>query len=649
MSLILERKNIVKNLRGVPKSYLVVAVVALGTTVGLERAAAVEPGQTDVEAGMQVLTRGPVHEAFAETVTFDPKPGIVAPKAPPAQIEELPPEQKPEGANVAWISGYWGWDDDRNDFLWVSGIWRDLPPGRQWVSGYWGDSGQGYRWTAGYWADAKASDVGYLSEPPESREAGPNIDAPSADHSWIPGCWVWHQARYVWRPGSWVVMQPDWVWVPDYYVWTPRGYVFIDGYYDYSVARRGVLFAPVYFDPSAYSRPGFSYSPTTVINLAAFTNHLFLRPSRNHYYFGDYYAANYRDAGFYPRFSFHNHNGYDPIYAHDRWQHRRDRAWEHRQVADFRNLRDHEESRPPHTWAAQRELSISEVKSNDKSFVLAAPLAQLAESKDSPLRFQSLDKNERQELAQRGREVQKLRAERQEREINTTGTSAADISKHSKPARMNPPTSPIVAKPADEFSKGQAPPKRYGARKPNLQVQRKPNMLGNKRDLLQEDRTGQTQPGANRPDVTQPGTKRPDSTPWPTAAPGSQRVNRSSEQPRPYTSNRLPLDAEQPQPNKAPRADQLQPQRTQSQPSPSDGASRPGDELIRSSDTTPFGPRGDTRVEQSQPQSRIDLPPPRVDRPAPQTQPQRKAQQPAQQRATAPAGGPKHENAKGKH
>ena len=138
MSQILQRKNIV-NLRGVPKSYLVIALVALGTSFGLERAIAVERGRTDVEEGVQVLTRGPVHEAFAETVTFDPKPGIVVPKAPPAEIEELPPEQRPEGANVAWIPGYWGWDDERSDFLWVSGIWRDLPPGRQWVSGYWGE------------------------------------------------------------------------------------------------------------------------------------------------------------------------------------------------------------------------------------------------------------------------------------------------------------------------------------------------------------------------------------------------------------------------------------------------------------------------------------------------------------------------------
>ena len=227
---------------------MVTALVALGAGFGLDKAIAAQPGPADAEEGVQVLTRGPVHEAFAETVTFDPEPGIVVPKAPPAAIEELPPDQRPEGANVAWIPGYWGWDDERSDFLWVSGIWRALPPGRQWVPGYWGKSGQGFQWTSGYWADAKVSEVEYLPEPPETVEAGPNIAAPSADSTWLPGCWVWHQGRYAWRPGFWATVQPDWVWVPAHYVWAPRGYVFVDGYWDYSIGRRGVLFAPVYFN-----------------------------------------------------------------------------------------------------------------------------------------------------------------------------------------------------------------------------------------------------------------------------------------------------------------------------------------------------------------------------------------------------------------
>ena len=47
------------------------------------------------------------------------------------------PPRSPQGADVEWIPGYWAWDDERNDYLWISGIWRDIPPGRQWVPGYW--------------------------------------------------------------------------------------------------------------------------------------------------------------------------------------------------------------------------------------------------------------------------------------------------------------------------------------------------------------------------------------------------------------------------------------------------------------------------------------------------------------------------------
>ena len=85
---------------------IVTALVAFGTGLGLDRAIAAPPVSAEVGAGVQVLTRGPVHEAFAETVSFNPEPGVVVPKAPPEAIEEVPPEQRPEGANVAWIPGY---------------------------------------------------------------------------------------------------------------------------------------------------------------------------------------------------------------------------------------------------------------------------------------------------------------------------------------------------------------------------------------------------------------------------------------------------------------------------------------------------------------------------------------------------------------
>ena len=43
-------------------------------------------------------------------------------------VPELPPANKPDGPDVQWVPGYWAWDDERQDFIWVSGFWRVPPP-----------------------------------------------------------------------------------------------------------------------------------------------------------------------------------------------------------------------------------------------------------------------------------------------------------------------------------------------------------------------------------------------------------------------------------------------------------------------------------------------------------------------------------------
>jgi hypothetical protein len=517
------------NVRQVCKWCMVSALLALGSSFGLNKTLFAQPVAADAEKGVQVLTRGPVHEAFAETVTFDPEPGIVVPKAPPAAIEEVPPEQRPEGAHVAWIPGYWGWDDERSDFLWVSGVWRALPPGRQWVSGYWGKSGQGSQWTSGYWANAQASDVEYLPEPPATVETGPNIAAPLPSATWLPGCWVWQNSRYAWRPGFWAAAQPDWNWVPAHYVWAPRGYVFVDGYWDYSIGRRGVLFAPVHFDAGVYGRPGFSYSPATVINLGVFANYLFLRPQYQHYYFGDYYAANYQTAGFYPSYSYNSGRyGYDPIYAHDRWQHRQDQGWEQRQQADFQNRRDHENLRPPRTWAAQREMAARAVQGRERSPVVATSLDEFRRSNNSPLRFQPVDQSEKRQFTQHAQEVQRFRDQRQKLESGAAGAPAETRTKEFAPAKVRLPGSPIAAKPVADFGKDRAPPKTYEGPKPDPKIAPKP------------------------------------------------RVNRPATQPQPQPKVGRPASQRQPQPKVERPAPQPRPQPKVDRPSPQPGANPAG-------------------------------------------------------------------------
>lgn len=549
------------------------APTALLAQVSLDQQpASAEQQRTDVDqAGVQVLTRGPVHEAFASTVSFNPKPGLLIPKAPPAVIQELPPDQRPAGENVAWIPGYWGWDDDRQDYLWVSGIWRDLPPGRQWIPGYWANSGANFQWTSGYWSGTETDELEYLPEPPATVEAGPNIAAPSANDSWIPGSWIWQQGQYAWRAGSWQAVQPNWVWVPDYYVWTPRGFVFVSGYWDYTIAERGVLFAPVYFDAGIYAQNDFFYSPAVVINPAVFASQLFLRPTFGHYYFGDYYAANYANAGYEPWCSYHDRIGYDPLYAHQRWEHRADPQWERSVADDFQYRREHEEARPPRTWVAQRGLSLRDAGANAKSFVIAASLAQVAKNR----RYQSVGTQERQQLVQNVQEVQRFGSRRARLEgrnggaTNVRGAESLSTEKRS--------LSPIVAKRPEQLSGEKRPPQSLSrlsrdSRIPNVAdsaTRTGPGatrQLGNQQapplsraDQPQQDRRGglrnnprelQAIPGAARSTT---GVERAPAPRFPTSgiqpdnagrrrgqSPGVERIQRSR------TAARMPLDTSPP-------------------------------------------------------------------------------------------------------
>jgi len=56
------------------------------------------PAQTDAmqQSGVEVLTRGPVHEAFASPVNLDPEAGLLAPHAPPDPLDEGVPDEAPE-------------------------------------------------------------------------------------------------------------------------------------------------------------------------------------------------------------------------------------------------------------------------------------------------------------------------------------------------------------------------------------------------------------------------------------------------------------------------------------------------------------------------------------------------------------------------
>ncbi|MFO1092501.1 MAG: hypothetical protein U0992_04195 [Planctomycetaceae bacterium] len=325
---------------------------------------------SDPGAEHDVLTRGPIHEAFAEQYNDEPSPGLVIPKAPPEPIDELPPETMPDGNNVQWIPGYWGWDDDRQDFIWVSGLWRDVPPGQRWVPGYWNQSPRGWQWVSGFWTGAEHAELDYLPQPPPTLEQGPNVAAPSEDQFWVPGTWSYVDTGYRWRPGYWAPAYDDWVWVPDRYIWTPYGFVFAPGYYDYRLPVRAVAFAPVYFSNvgwwHVHRRP---FCPSVVLDVGPLSMHWWVRPNYCHYYFGDYYATTYYTGwGLQPwytcSFGFAGYGGvwvgrpcrYDPLFVFYNGYHRRhhDIDFANRMQRWHDHYRDHVDDRPRHTIREQQ-------------------------------------------------------------------------------------------------------------------------------------------------------------------------------------------------------------------------------------------------------------------------------------------------------
>jgi hypothetical protein len=244
-----------------------------------------------VPAGEDIRARGPVHEAFAEpnTTTISPSPVVV--KEPPAPIEELPPDQKPEGDHIVWIPGYWSWDLDAKDYIWISGFWRAEPPGRTWTPGHWQRLDDGWQWVSGYWSLPTATETEYLPEPPPTLDRGPTIAAPAATATYVPGIWIYQTNRYLWRPGYWVDYRPGWVWIPASYRWTPAGWIYVPGYWDVPLLDRGLLFAPVRFNRVVTA--SFVYQPTFVIQPDFLLGALFVRASTGRYYFGNYFDPIY--------------------------------------------------------------------------------------------------------------------------------------------------------------------------------------------------------------------------------------------------------------------------------------------------------------------------------------------------------------------
>lgn len=380
-----------------------------------------QPPPVPSEEQPEVLTRGPVNEAFAQPVNLEEEKGFIVPEAPPPDIEEVLPAERPVGEHFAWIPGYWAWDSDRNEYIWISGCWRAVPPGKYWIPGYWTEVDDGWRWVAGFWASVSTEEIEYLPAPPEITYVEEPVRA-TYGKIWVPPCWYWSHGRYTLRAGYWIEAREDWVWVPSHYLWTPRGYVFVNGHWDYPLHRRGVLFAPVYFSGNIYKRARVSFSLSIVLDIGNLEFALFTRPGYNHYYFGDYYDSFYVGIGIFPWFEcVTRHTWYDPIYLHDHWLHRNYKpGWQQRQWQEYARRRNDKKLRPPRTYREMERRERFLAKPLKKNFEVAVPMKRFVEKKKTTFKFQKHDPEAQKRVSRHTDEIRKHVGNRSQRESPVT-------------------------------------------------------------------------------------------------------------------------------------------------------------------------------------------------------------------------------------
>ena len=281
---------------------------------------AAPPVEMESNEDFETYNRGPLHEAFATPSSDTAVEGIIIKKQPPELVNELIPDERPDGESVVWIPGYWSYDEELDDFLWITGVWRDIPPGMRWVPGYWEEVEEGFRWVSGVWMPIETAEIDYLPTPPESLEIGPSSIAPSENYCWIPGNWAYANTSYAWNPGYWSPVRNDYCWAPPRYIYTSRGCLYSPGYWDYAPIRRGLVFAPIrFFRPNRII--AVNYRPRFVINTwRNFYSTLFVSNRRGCYAYGNFFGPQHVNRGFIhiSLYTGNRRGFYDPLYNYNR-------------------------------------------------------------------------------------------------------------------------------------------------------------------------------------------------------------------------------------------------------------------------------------------------------------------------------------------
>lgn len=420
-------------------------------------------GESPVEDGIETLTQGPIHEAFANPAELDPTPGPVVAKQPPVDVQEEPPEFMPEDS--IWIPGYWIWDDERDDFVWVTGVARKSPPKMRYVPGYWTEADGGWQRVSGFWVGNETVELNYREPPPNSLDTGPSSPAPTESHFWIPGNWNYYDTGYRWQAGYWSNYQPNWIWCPTRWVWTPAGSLYVPGYWDYSLSFRGQMFAPVYFRTAHYRQPTWRYRPWCVIPTTNLFVHLWVRPRHSHYYFGNYYGPRYVNSGFHSWVHYSSQRRhYDPFYSYCHVHYRKQNIDFIGRVQGWHDHFDrHEDQRPSRTWQEQQaRRSERGGRPAVEAQLVARNIVEVARRDDAPLKLVKLDQRTREAVKDRSDKIRQLDEARKssERTVAVAVDRPGGKGDKSREAReeSKPRSEQITEATKGERNKGDRPP-----------------------------------------------------------------------------------------------------------------------------------------------------------------------------------------------
>lgn len=202
----------------------------------------------------------PIHEAFVVKSTEDYAPRSI-PNQPPAPInEQIPAKPFPE---AIWISGYWAWVVEKNDFTWVCGVWRRPPPNQVWVSGFWNQNPDGWAWACGFWSPVASDQLVLIPNAPPHAVNDNVAASPSKNYFWIPGYWDYSSSsqQYSWLSGKWNPYNKNWILTPATYIWRPNGYAFVPLYWDWPLEKRGNAYSC-----SLQSAPLVIIQPSTIVD-----------------------------------------------------------------------------------------------------------------------------------------------------------------------------------------------------------------------------------------------------------------------------------------------------------------------------------------------------------------------------------------------